>query len=280
MIINQQWSFPIEFLGIEYKPWRLFLVACSLPCLICAAVLQFYLLESPKYTYSKGDDIETLKILQKIYHLNTGKSDYEVKEIIKNDEYGSTNELSNGFIKTFWNQSVPLFKGKYLRNILTACFIQFALCSCVNAFWVFLPEIINKIRLFVNEFPDGSATACEIFNSFNPQNSSSNLLVCLDKLEFGTFIYVYVIIGISIFLNFVMSLTINRVGKLITLELILLFTGSASLGVMFITNPTLSSYLYLSMTLSGLGMVVVNASTIELFPTKMRFVWNEPKMTS
>lgn len=261
-------------MGIDYKPWRLFLLACSLPCVICAIVLQFFLLESPKYTFSKGDEIETLKILRKIFQMNSGKSflEFEVKEIKRNDEFGSTNELSSGFFRTFWNQSVPLFQGKYLRNILTACFIQFAICSCVNAFWVFLPEIINKIRLFVDEFPDESATACEIFNTYNPRNSSSDLLVCVDKLEFGTFIYIYVNIGISIILNFVMSLTINRVGKLITLELILLLTGFASVGAMLITNPTLSSYFYLTMMFSGLGMVVVNASTIELFPTKMRFV--------
>lgn len=30
-VINQEWQFEIPFVGIIYKPWRLFFVICSLP---------------------------------------------------------------------------------------------------------------------------------------------------------------------------------------------------------------------------------------------------------
>lgn len=155
LIMNQEWKFNINFLNLEYKPWRLYLFACSIPNLICAAVLQFYLLESPKYTFSRGNEAETLMILRKIFRMNTGKSilEYDVREIKKNEEYGSTLTMNKGFFTTFWKQSIPLFQGKLLRHILTACFLQFSMCLVCNGFWVFLPEIINQINLFIDSNP-------------------------------------------------------------------------------------------------------------------------------
>lgn len=31
LVINQDWQFDIPFIGITYKPWRLFFIICSLP---------------------------------------------------------------------------------------------------------------------------------------------------------------------------------------------------------------------------------------------------------
>lgn len=273
LIINQDWKFYINFLNVEVKPWRLFLFACSVPNLICAAVLQFVLLESPKYTFSRGNEAETLMILRKIFRMNTGKSilEYSVSEIKKNEEYGATLTMHKGFITTFWSQSVPLFQGKYLRHILTACFLQFSMCLVCNGFWVFLPEIINHINLFIDSNPNGSATACEVYNMYS-QESNSTHPICVEKLEVGTFIYVFEIVGSYVIFYTLISTLINRLGKLIILELVLLIPGAATIGIMFLPQPEISSYLYIIMILVGLGLVIVNASTIEIFPTKMRFV--------
>lgn len=52
LMINQKWSFIIPLLGITYKPWRFFLMACGLPSLICGLILRFFP-ESPKFTFSQ-----------------------------------------------------------------------------------------------------------------------------------------------------------------------------------------------------------------------------------
>lgn len=38
-VINQEWQFDIPIVNITYKPWRLYLVVCSLPGLLVALIL-------------------------------------------------------------------------------------------------------------------------------------------------------------------------------------------------------------------------------------------------
>lgn len=84
LVINQEWSFFIPFINITYKPWRLFLVVCGIPGFICSIWL-LNMPESPKFLLSKGKDEETLAILQRIFHANTGKSvtEYPVSMLYK-----------------------------------------------------------------------------------------------------------------------------------------------------------------------------------------------------
>jgi MFS transporter, VNT family, synaptic vesicle glycoprotein 2 len=272
--INQEWSFHFELLSLNFKPWRLFLIICGLPSLVCALVLIFVLPESPKFTFAQGNEEETLKIFAKIHRMNFGKSSqsFQVKGIVKDAEFTEVLVKSDNFFKFMWNQSVPLFQGKHLRNMLTACYIQFAACNACNGFWTFLPEIMNKITLWTkSEFSENSATLCEIFSAMDVTKDETNSIQCVTKLELATFAYVFfmdAIFGIS---YFVLSLIINYTGKLIVLEFILISCGVSALAIMFVEIPVMSAILYILIICSGLAISVVNASTAELFPTKMRF---------
>lgn len=72
LCINQEWRLALPVLGLTYKPWRLFMVICGIPGLICGLAF-FKIPESPKYFLYQGQDEKCLKILKDIYHLNTGK---------------------------------------------------------------------------------------------------------------------------------------------------------------------------------------------------------------
>lgn len=238
--------------------------------MICAVILIFFVPESPKFTFSQGDEERTLKILQQIHYLNVGIDNYPVRGIIKDEEFGESGKRSEGFFKFMYTQSVPLFQGKHLRNILTACFLQFSVCNTSNGFWTFLPEILNKNSIWV-ETDRGSATLCEIFHSTDlVRNSTADVSVCVQKLEVGTFVHIYEIVILYGVCYAVMSLSINRIGKLAILLVITLSCCVSAFLLIFVTIPELSSYLYLLMILAGLSISVVNASTVELFPTKMR----------
>lgn len=52
LIINQKWSFVIPLIDVTYKPWRLFLLCCGLPSLICG-IAMIFCPESPKFTFSQ-----------------------------------------------------------------------------------------------------------------------------------------------------------------------------------------------------------------------------------
>ena len=275
LIVNQQWSFYIDFLGITYKPWRLFLFVCALPNLLCASVLIFVIPESPKYVFSQGDEHETLMILQRIFRMNTGKSilSFDVKGLIKDGEYGeSSRSRSGNFFKFMWSQLVPLFKGSHLKNLLTACFLQFTACNVINGFWTFLPEIFNKVTLWM-ESSGTSATVCEIYNGMNSiKNSTVTEFICLEKMEFSTFGHIYEHLGLYAICYAVMGLIINSTGKLVIIIVITVTCGLSAFLLIFIRIPSIISYLYVVMLLAGLLISVVNASTVELFPTKIRFL--------
>lgn len=279
--INQEWSFDIDFLGITYKPWRLFLVVCGTPNLICGLVLIFLIPESPKFVFAQGNEQKTLEILRKIYQMNSGKSaqSYEVSGLIKDAEFGeSTVSKCDGFFQFMWSQTIPLFKGAHLRNIATACFLQFAVCNTSNGFWTFLPEILNKISLWTDQ-NRGPATVCEIFGADRVllNQTDDTGLICVEKLEIGMFIHIYEIVALYATSYVVMSLLINRAGKLVIILAVTLSCSAASFSLIFVNVPSILSFLYIYMILAGLCISVVNASTVELFPTKMRFVTIRPR---
>lgn len=237
-------------------------------------MLQFVLAESPKYTYSKGDEQKTLRILQRVYRMNTGKSDqdYEVKEIRRTEEFGSILDTSSSnFFKDFWDQSTQLFRGKHLRNILTACFLQFAVCGVSNGTGTYISEIINKIYLYLESDSPEDATLCKIFNSFdNDHGNSTGDDFCVEQTPTETFIYFYIICALFALVYLILSFTINWAGKLWNLEMILLVAGLSAIGIVFVKLPIVSSLFTLVLLLSGISILVINASTIEIFPTKMR----------
>jgi MFS transporter, VNT family, synaptic vesicle glycoprotein 2 len=275
LTINQEWKYNMDVFGIVYKPWRFFLLICGLPNLICALVLIFFIPESPKFTFSQGDEVKTLRIFRKIYQMNTGKSakSFEVSGIINNEEFNeSSSSQSQGFFKFMWTQTRPLFTGKHLRNILTACFIQFAVCNTSNGFWTFLPEFMNKISLWTQN-QKGPATICEIFTStylVSNQTSTEMTLHCVEKLELDTYIYVFVTVITYGICYAILSLIINWTGKLTIILAVASSTGTSAFLLMFVKLPVIAPFMYVHMLLAGLTISVINASTVELFPTKMR----------
>lgn len=269
--INHEWSFNIDFLFVTFKPWRLYLIICGIPSLFWALVLIFVVPESPKFTFAQGSTVRTLKILQQMYSMNTGKplESFNVKGFVNNEEFdGSFRNKSEGFFHFMWSQSVPLFKRPHLRNILTACYIQFAACNAANGFWTFLPEILNKLSLW-SEASKEPATVCEVFTAITVVNNQHEK-ECLQKLELNTFLHVYEIATAYALSYGIMSLAINKTGKLILLLIIVWSTGIAAFLLIFVQIPVVSSYLYMTLILAGLAIGIVNASSVELFPTSMR----------
>lgn len=274
LTVNQEWSYYIDFLGFDYKPWRLFLLICGLPSLACALVLIFLIPESPKYSFSQGDEDETLRILQRIYMMNTGKTiqNFEVKRLIKDGEFGESSRFkSENLFKFMWSRSVPLFKRSHLRNILTACFMQFSVCLTSNGFWTFLTEILNKISLWIAS--SGSpATVCEIYYSEMgaPRNATDSKSMCINKLEFGTFLHIYEFSLLYAASYAIMSLSINRTGKLVMILVSTITCGLSAFLLIFLKVPSILSNVYVIMLAAGIAISVVNSSTVELFPTNMR----------
>lgn len=278
IIINQGWSFYIAPLDLLFKPWRLFMIVCGIPSLVCGLVMLFFMPESPKFTFSHGDEAETIKTLTRIHNCNSGKESYKVKSLVRDHEFNEGCEKHpKNFFQFMWSQTVPLFKHPHLKNTLTACFIQFSIFNTSNGFWTFFPEIANRIALWrQSNTLQVSATVCEVLNStkiFTGLNGTlADEALCITKLEPSTYENAYMLNCIYFFGWLFLALIINRVGKLIIIVTLLFVSGGCGFALIFVSNPTVSSYLYLLLLADGLALTVLNASTVELFPTRLRCV--------
>lgn len=274
--LNQEnWNIYIPYLDLNFGAWRIFLIMCSVPSVAAATVMAFLIPESPKFTYAQGDEVETLKILRKIFRTNTGKSilEYEVKKIEKDEEYEEAQKKKNcGFFEFMWSQTVPLFKKPHLKNTATACFLQFVICFACNGYYVFFPEISNKIQMWLKSDPlHASATVCEVLDTYNNQTISTEIEInCVTKIELEAYLNIVMLTCFYVFGWLAVSITIDYTGKLIQLVTWLLASGISSILIIFLTSPNISMYLYLVLLVSGINMAIVNSSTVELYPTTLR----------
>lgn len=63
---------------------------------------------------------------------------------------------------TMWNQTVPLFRRKYLRTTLIVCTAQFWLYVITNGLYMWFPYIINAMGEFMRNNPGKNELLCHI----------------------------------------------------------------------------------------------------------------------
>lgn len=176
LLINQDWSFQVPFIDITYRPWRLFMVVCSLPGLLSALVLLF-LPESPKFILGQGNQVAAHRILQNMNRWNNGKEspfeEFEIHEEIESIE-NRKRILANRsgrfpLFKMIWHQTAPLFKPPYLKSTVILCALQFGIYSICLGFFMFFAEILNKMSTNLDDFIDDRIMMCDAINmeSFN-----------------------------------------------------------------------------------------------------------------
>lgn len=243
-------------------------------------MLIIYIPESPKFTFAQGDETKTLHILQRIFVRNTGKSaeEYEVCSIDKDKEFVESSPRNSRFFSFMWSQTVPLFKAPHLKNTLTACFLQFTICLTSNGFGTFFPEILSKVYLWLESDPlHVSSTVCRILDEYqmyaSQNGTASETITCVSKLEPSTFINITIVILLHVVGWSVISVIINRVRK-VTIIVSIMFAGAIlAFSLIFIEIPMLSIYFYTILLAVGTNMSVINSSTVELFPTSLRYIW-------
>lgn len=170
-IINQDWQFYIPYIDIVYKPWRLFLVACSSFGLLSFLIISC-LPESPKFVCSQGRLTEAYEILQKVNRINNGRNAqfepfelYEEQESIKNRQLLLETKKSRfPFFKCVWIQTAPLFQKSYLFATVLLCFLQFCIFATANGMQIFLAVILNRMATNLDDYFHQRAMMCDVIN--------------------------------------------------------------------------------------------------------------------
>lgn len=179
-IINEDWHFYIPYIDIIYKPWRFFLIACSLPGFLAAIVLLF-MPESPKFVLGLGDQKGAIKILEKMNRWNNGsKSElgvFEIEEEIESIENRkrivATRTKKFPLFSSVYNQTAPIFKSPFLSTTILICTLQFFVYATSNGFYMFFNEIMNRFSIRAAESPGEPIRICDAFHSFGKNGTES-----------------------------------------------------------------------------------------------------------
>lgn len=179
-VINEDWQFYIPYLDITYKPWRFFLIACSLPGFIAAIALLF-MPESPKFVLGTGDQKGAIKILEKMNHWNNGSKselgvfeiDEEAESIDNRKRIVATRTKRFPLFSSVYNQTAPIFKPPILGTTILICTLQFVIYATSNGFYMFFNEIMNRFAIRVAESPGKNIRICDAFNSFGDNGTES-----------------------------------------------------------------------------------------------------------
>lgn len=267
MVINLQLNFFIPFTETPYKPWRIYVLICGLPSLLSwLALLKFP--ESPKFTLKQGKQTETIEILKSVYLMNTGKNDFNIISILNETTSIKSKYLkdSKNILKSMWKQTAPIFMQPYLQNTIIACILQFGILSTANGMYIWFPYIVNKVAMFTEGNPNSRTKICDIIMSSN----SSSATDCSEILDISTFEIEFIFEFIYLVGFFLLGLLINIIGKITILIILLFGCGIFGIITVFVDIPILSIYLFIILLLVGLAVTVVNAVTVDLYPTHLR----------
>lgn len=293
LVINQEWRFVIPYLGITYKPWRFFMVVCGIPGFLCGLAL-FKIPESPKFLLSQGHDDKTLEILQTMFHVNTcrPRDEYPVSHVVEDIDNAMSpkikrERISNptvALLRSMWDQTQPLFNREYMRTTVLICSIQFWIFVTSNGMYMWFPHILNSVAEFLNENPGNRTYMCQvvyskqesIFNSESAHGAAASDGVtltapqCNEKLEISTYQHSLVLEVLYAVGFALIGGIINRVGKCTILFVCLSVCGVCGIAATYVDIPMVATYLYIALLLCGLGINVLSAATVDLYPTRLR----------
>ncbi|XP_022908745.2 synaptic vesicle glycoprotein 2C-like isoform X1 [Onthophagus taurus] len=271
LIIPLNWN--VKFLNGTLKSWNFFLMISSFPCII-SSIGHFFIPENPKYLMTAGKNEEALRVFQKVFCLNTGKSpeNYPVKKLINEDKRvestSSIQALKNGV-----QQIKPLFQRDYLWNFLLIGLIQVGFVACMNSLRTWLPQIFTILTDYKTNNPNSDADFCKMIQNFTNINSTAELDNCNENPDSSVYINSSIIFTSTILAFLIIELTINKLGKKPILIVIGVISGLAGFFIYFSVNIAMMTALAAINT--GLGTVctdVLMTISVDVFPTSLRTV--------
>ncbi|KAF9794023.1 hypothetical protein SFRURICE_015192, partial [Spodoptera frugiperda] len=273
LILPQNFSFYLEFLDIYYRPWRLLVVACTIPFAL-ATIFLFFAPESPKFLYSSGRHEECLEVLRIIYAANNfkPKDSFIVKSLIAENQVTNSDKGRGitGVLSSMKEQTLPIFKPPLLPWICLTCFVQFGVFSATNGFYIWFPTILNAL----GSQESVNMKICDVIELTRNKAAADALndttIICDDTIYTSTFersIYV----GLVFFsMYLIVAVLVDFVGKKFILVVTLTITGICAICANLVYDQQIAVVLFAIFQMSGACVGLTNAVAVQLFPTKYR----------
>ncbi|KAJ0177176.1 hypothetical protein K1T71_007185 [Dendrolimus kikuchii] len=157
--ILQSFSYYLPALDVYWNSWRTVVVVYSIPR-VSTALWVYFVHESPKFVFARGDEKRALEILTRIHRINNLRSSekFEVQGLVaESSEYKS--RVSN----SLKDQVVPLFQNPLLKN--TSIAIALLVFQQRRAFSEWLPIIMNQFIGIIETGEAANFTLCGIIRA-------------------------------------------------------------------------------------------------------------------
>ncbi|XP_015610531.1 synaptic vesicle glycoprotein 2B [Cephus cinctus] len=191
MIIPRDWSLVLFDQSFVLSSWRIYLMMCGVPTLVGVACLYFFP-ESPKFLMSRGHNDKALRILRKIYVMNTGNTpesypitslENELARGISADDE-STTDIPKINFREGLSQMKPLFQFPLLVPLLLVVSLQFCVMLAGATFRLWMPQIFALLDKFSGEnynYSNGAPGFCEILD-FSTAVTANNTVAAAESI--------------------------------------------------------------------------------------------------
>lgn len=278
LIIPQDIGFKNEH--FVYNSWRIFLLICSFPSFIVAALLLF-LPESPKFLLSQGRSEEAIAVFKYIYHVNTGNDaeDYPVKHLIFEQEELTVEEKAKianrgkyaNMIVDILDNTKELFVSPILRYTIISITINFTFHIGYYGLMMWFPELFNRFDEYARSHNSSEASVCEVTNYVVNFGTYGENGVCSDRISSSVFMESLITVSAALPSNIIAILGMDRLGRKFFLVFSTVSSGICSACMNFVYNKTHN--LIVSAVFSSViscGNAALDSLITEIFPTHLR----------
>ncbi|KAJ0177581.1 hypothetical protein K1T71_006454 [Dendrolimus kikuchii] len=263
----------VPWLGIVFRPWRLLIIVLGLPSGVGAALMYFFY-ESPKFLFNCGRKEEALDALKGIYAINhwSSKNNYQVTSLTLEDE---PPKKHMSLLKAMFEQAAPLFRRPYLWRSLQLFYIVAVVYITNNSFLVWLPYIMNIVRITFEKETAPSGGICALVTNKPDVTVTSNTTakintqeICLGTIEDNVILTLIASQATFAFLNFALSYLPHR--RKAVLMAVLLMSSLSGSAINLVPNPIASVFFFMVFTGTCLGMGILASYFVDLYPTTYR----------
>ncbi|CAH2085942.1 unnamed protein product [Euphydryas editha] len=267
----------IPFLGINFTPWRLLIIVLAIPLGIGGAAICFFY-ESPKFLINCGRNDEAIQVLKSIHAINNRgtKDSLQITSIYLEDAVATK---QRSLCRAMFELGAPLFRPPMLWRTIQLFFIVAVVYFTNNSLLVWLPYIMNKVRLSLNRNSTAAGDICSLISvkpapvAMNGTSLSVNATavtpdVCLGYIEDNVVITLFMSQCVYALLNFVISYLM----KWRRIVLLTILTVSTLSGVLLnlMPEPVSSVFLLMVFTCTNLGMGILASYFVDMYPTSCR----------
>ncbi|XP_044756975.1 synaptic vesicle glycoprotein 2B-like [Coccinella septempunctata] len=273
LILPYDWKMDIEYLDLEFRPWRLLMIVYALPSFIFFLML-LVLPESPKFLMTQGKFDEVLEILKTMFSVNKGfdREDFMVSELIWDD----MNEAQpKSFLKMIWRQSAPILRAPLRVKTFAVSLLQFGIFASTSGLNMWYPTILNTMSHFGEFQPNDDLTFCKSIRWEQSHKNSTSLVQgilkeCNDNVKTEVFM-VSLVIGMAYATMYIfIGLLINVIGKKNLLCIFITLGTISGILSQFVVGYQFIQILMGIFIIGGVEVAVVNAIVVDLFPTQVR----------